>query len=147
MLFHNFFFLNKSKRLWRLHFGDKLLPIAVFPFALLWWACRGKDQLFSPLFFLFCCVLTLQHFRTPKSQSKGDMKTIRNVCKVFFLKEASWLLEHFYWEGIFHWKIPALCLLCLPLLKQWKKLSCLRRLSIQDYATQIKISEGCFKII
>lgn len=99
--FMTLFFLNKSKRLWRLYFGDKLLPFYnISVHCALMSLSRKRAALLSLIF--ICCALTLPLPRNPKSQSKGDMKTETNVCKIFFLRKLP--LRQFFLEGYFQLK-------------------------------------------
>lgn len=112
------FFFNKSKRLWRLYFGDKLLLFYNISVHCALMSLSRKRA--APLSLIFiCCALTLPLPRNPKSQSKGDMKTVTNVCKIFFWKKLP--LRKIFWNLFAIKKIPALCMLFLHLLKQRNK--------------------------
>lgn len=67
----------------------------IFPFSVLWWACREKAALSLLYFYLLWSNSATS--QNPKSQSKGDMKTVTNVCKIFFLKKLP--LRQFFLEG------------------------------------------------
>lgn len=54
-----------------------------------------KSSFSLPYFYLLCSNSATS--QNPKSQSKGDMKTVTNVCKIFFLKKLP--LRQFFLEG------------------------------------------------
>lgn len=113
-----FFFQYKQRALETLFWRQTVTTYSISIHCALTSLSREIAAFLSIIF--ICCVLTLQLLGNSKSQSKGDMKTMTNVCKVFFLENTPVSQTIFIGRLFAIKKIPAFCLLFLPLLKQQK---------------------------